>query len=327
MIRRPVNPIAVRGRVIVGCVTVLPVVGSWEAFRPSSLDEAAVRPGVDTLCRHLGVDAAALRRFPAGSRPVYCAGELVLKLYPQADGNASAVEASVLSAIDGALPVAAPQVHACGDWDGWTYVLMSRLPGVPLDVAWPGVPAHDRDALAAQAGELLAALHQVRPPPIPGWFPDMPWPQFAARQRAACEQSQRDLGLAARWADQIPAFLDRVTLPDEQPVLLHTEVMRQHLLAEPDPWRLTGLIDFEPAMRGAREYEFAAVGVYFAQGDTGLLRQTLTSYGHGLDAGLSRRLLAWLLLHRYSCLPRYLERLPRPPEPTLDALADRWFGC
>ena len=110
------------------------------------------------------MDARVLSRFPAGSRPVYAAGEVVLKLYPQADGNASALEAGVLSAVGGALPVAAPRVHATGDWDGWSYLLMSRLPGVPLDVAWPDVPAQGRAELAVQAGELLAALHRVSLP-------------------------------------------------------------------------------------------------------------------------------------------------------------------
>jgi hygromycin-B 7''-O-kinase len=305
----------------------LPVVESWEASEPSSLDEAAVRPGADALCRHLGIDTRALSRFTVGSRPVYAAGELVLKMYPQADGNAWSVEARVLSAVDGALPVRAPRVHATGDWDGWSYLLMSRVPGVPLDVAWPDVPAPARAALAAQAGELLAALHRVPPPVMPGWYPDMAWPEWVARQRAACEQSQRGLGLAPEWADQVPGFLGSVTFPDEEPVLLHTEVMRQHLLVEPGPWRLAGLIDFEPAMCGAREYEFASVGAFFSEGDTGLLRQVLTSYGHRLDDGLPRRLLAWLLLHRYSCLPWYLGRLPGTPERTLDALASRWFGC
>jgi hygromycin-B 7''-O-kinase len=260
----------------------LPAVESWEGFEPSSLDEAAVRPGVDALCCHLGIGIDALGRFTAGSRPVYAAGELVLKLYPPADGNAWSVEAGVLSAVDGALPVPAPRVHATGNWDGWSYLLMSRLPGIPLDVAWPDVPGPARTALAAQVGELLAALHRVPPPALPGWYPDMAWPEFVTRLRAACEQSQRGLGLAAEWADQIPGFLDSVALRDEEPVLLHTEVMRQHLLVEPGPWRLAGLIDFEPAMRGAREYEFASAGAFFSEGDTRLLRQVLTSYGHPL---------------------------------------------
>ena len=53
-------------------------------------------------------------------------------------------------------------------------------------------------------------------------------------------------------------------------MLLHTEVMRQHLLAVEGPGgvlRLSGLIDFEPAMRGEREYEFVGVGVFVAEGD------------------------------------------------------------
>jgi hypothetical protein len=38
-------------------------------------------------------------------------------------------------------------------------------------------------------------------------------------------------------------------------VPLHTEVMRQHLLTAEGPegaWPLSGLIDFEPTMRGER---------------------------------------------------------------------------
>jgi hypothetical protein len=42
-------------------------------------DEAAFRPAVEQLCQLLGVNAAILTRYPAGSRPVYTADELVLK--------------------------------------------------------------------------------------------------------------------------------------------------------------------------------------------------------------------------------------------------------
>ena len=167
------------------------------------------------------------------------------------------------------------------------------------------------------------------PPTISDWWPE-DWPEFAATRRAQCADEQRACGLPPLWADQIPGFLDAVALPSGPPVLLHTEIMRQHLLVSYDHegrWRLSGLMDL--AMRGEREYEFVSVGVFAAEGDARFLARTLTSYGYDrdqLDPGLRRRLLAWGLLHRYSNLNWWMERLPQPVRPTLEALADRWFA-
>jgi hygromycin-B 7''-O-kinase len=122
-------------------------------------------------------------------------------------------------------------------------------------------------------------------------------------------------------------------LPVSTPrVLLHTEVMRQHLLAGEGPdgrWRLCGLVDFEPAMRGEREYEFVAVGVFVAEGDARFLARTMTAYGYRHDQlgpEFRRRLLAWGIVHRYSNLTWWMRRLPEPAQPVLGALADRWFA-
>jgi len=68
-------------------------------------------------------------------------------------------------------------------------------------------------------------------------------------------------------------------------VLLHTEVIREHLLVDPGTWTLSGRLDFETAMTGDRT-----------------------------------------LRHRHSNLPECLSQLPAPPEPTLDSLAQTWFG-
>jgi hypothetical protein len=40
---------------------------------------------------------------------------------------------------------------------------MSCLPGVPLDTVWDQLSAADRDRLAGQLGETIAALHQLPP--------------------------------------------------------------------------------------------------------------------------------------------------------------------
>ena len=174
------------------------------------------------------------------------------------------MEPEVLAAVQGKLPIPTPQVHSAGEHDGWGYVLMSRLPGIPLDTVWGQVPAAGRDRLAGQLGETIAALHQLPPPTIRDWWPAR-WGAFVARQRAQAVSEQRALGLPAAWADQIPGFLEAVALRSGTPVLLHTEVMREHLLVTEGPegaWDLSGLIDFEPAMHG--EYEFTGVGICVA---------------------------------------------------------------
>ena len=265
------------------------------------------------------------RRYPAGSLPVYAAGDLVLKLFPPVYADELPVEAGVLAAVHGRLPVPTPGVHRTGEHDGWGYILMDRLPGRPLTDAWDTLP--DRDRLADRLGEALAALHAVPAPPIDDWWPG-DWDEFVADQTQACAGRHRALGLPDHLARQIPAFLDRVDLTAAGPVLLHTEVMRAHLLVD-DHGELSGLIDFEPAVRGAPEYEFAAVGAFVAEGDPRFLGRTLRAYGYPgdrLDADLRRRLFAWLLLHYYSNLPECLDRLPAPAEPTLESLADTWFA-
>ena len=204
------------------------------------------------------------------------------------------------------------------------------MPPWHLSYRPPPLSQSDRDQLSAQLGATIAVLHQLPPPTIPGWWP-ADWPDFVARQRAQCVSEQRALGLPSLWADQLAGFLDEVAPSSGSPVLLHTEVMRQHLLVTESPagaWDLSGLIDFEPAMRGEREYEFVGVGVFVAEGDGRFLARTLAAYGYSRDQlgpDLRRRLLAWSILHRYSHLAWWMRRLPEPAQPTLDALADCWF--
>jgi hygromycin-B 7''-O-kinase len=313
-------------------MTTLPLVTTEDDAVTVGRDEAALRPGIERLCHLLNLDASSLSRFGSGSRPVYAVGDLVLKLYPPvAAWPGYQVEAAVLAATQRRLPTPTPRPHAAGEHDGWGYLLMTRLPGAALDTVWDQLPVPDRDRLADQLGETIVALHQLPPPEVPGWWP-ADWAAFVASRRAECVSEQLALGLPGRWANQLAGFLDEVTLPAEPPVLLHTEVMRQHLLVTEDPagaWRLSGLIDFEPAMRGEREYEFVGVGVFVAEGDARFLTRTLAAYGYSRDQlgpALRRRLLAWGILHRYSNLAWWMRRLPEPEQPTLDALADRWFA-
>ncbi|WP_228974193.1 phosphotransferase family protein [Streptomyces sp. DH12] len=296
----------------------------WDAVVP---DEAVMRPGAEDLCARLGLAGASLTRFPEGSQPVYAVGdELVLKLFPGAAASDGIAEGRVLAYLQGRLPVPTPRVEAAGAYEnGWRYVLMSRLRGENLAHAWGRAPHAARVRLAARVGEALAALHALDPAPLADVLGPGDWGAFTDRQRARAVARQRARGLPEPWLERIPGFLASVPLPGapHRPALLHTEVMRQHLLTDPDGWRLTGLFDFEPAMIGDPVYDFVGVGVFVTGGDPVLMTRLLAAYGRPVDP---RAVLAYTLLHVYSDLPWYLREVGTRGARTFDDLAEAWFG-
>jgi hygromycin-B 7''-O-kinase len=192
--------------------------------------------------------------------------------------------------------------------------------------AWPALTAAEHVGQAVALGETVATLHAIDVAPLVDLEPQ--WDRFAAAQRASAVERQRARRLDEAWVRQIDAFLERwMPPPAPRHALLHTELMREHLLVRDA--RLAGLFDFEPAMVGVPEYDFASLGLFVACGDARFLRRTLRAYGLGdaeLDGALQCRLMAHALLHRYSNLRWYLERLPLPGATRLEQLAAHWWA-
>jgi len=281
--------------------------------------------------RH-GLGSEPAHRYDSGSLPVFALGtQHVLKLYPPQDRAHAQVEARVLALIDSRLPLPTPQVVATGECEDGSYLLMTQLPGRRLVDVWPQLAPAERDRMCQCLGEAVAALHALDSRPLAD-LPPPHWAQFVPAQRRQAVTRQRERGLTEPWLEQIAPFLERWAGPgDAEPVLLHTEIMREHLLVEADAtgWRLSGLFDFEPAMRGAREYEFASIGLFVSAGEPRALRSILRAYGcaeAALDNALQNRLMAMALLHRYSNLPWYLQRLPLPGAQRLEQLAAHWWN-
>ena len=271
---------------------------------------------------------AGLERFAGGSVPVFAVGDgYVVKLFPQNERSHFDTEWAALTRVDGGLPIPTPRPIAAGERGQWLYVVMTRLSGRSLAEAWPSIGANDRRRLMREVGAALATLHAIATDALEPLAID--WPRFVDAQRASCRDRQLARGLGAPWVDAVGDFLARWTPRDDGArVLLHTEVMRQHLLVESrGAWHISGLIDFEPAMLGAPEYELSAVGVFLTCAEPGMLRAFLDAYGAEADDELPLRIMAYSLLHRYSNLRWYLERLPVPDDAgDLEGLARRWFA-
>ena len=304
----------------------------WDALLAN---DAALRAGVLAIAghHHVALDAGAPLRYDSGSLPVYALNDAqVLKLYPPHEREHAEVEARVLGHVDGRLSIATPRVLALGEQDGWPYLLMSRLPGRRLVEAWPTLDARDRDRVADETGAALAALHGLDIAPVATLPPD--WDAFVAAQRLSAVERQRERRLAPHWLALIDPFLEAWVPPaPARRVLLHTEVMREHLMIEARPAGgacVSGLFDFEPAMIGDPDYEFASFGLFVSCGDARLMRRALLAYGRQadeLDDALACRFMAHALLHRYSNLRWYLERVPVPGATTLEDLARAWWSA
>lgn len=308
----------------------LPRIRDADDFRRSPRDEATYRPAIEALCARHGLPAVGLRKYASGATIVFAVGERhVIKLFEPIFHEAAATERAVLERVRGRLGVPTPGVCAAGELEEWRYVVMDQLPGRSLDDAWDELSARDRLRLCRRVGEAAARLHALPADDLALPFPD--WDAFLRGQADAVVERQRAQGLEERWLEQIPGFLASVELPAAAPVLMHTEIMRVHVLVRPGEggWEVSGLFDFEPAMRGARDYELAFAGIFLSGGDPALLRAFLLGSGYAeaaLTPALRRRAMAYAILHRYSILSWFMKNLPPRHATTLDALADEWFG-
>ncbi|HEX2201654.1 MAG TPA: aminoglycoside 3'-phosphotransferase/choline kinase family protein [Longimicrobium sp.] len=308
----------------------LPQVRTVEEFQRSPRDEATYRPAVEAIRARHGLGDGALAKFAGGSTIVFSVGEThVVKLFEPIFAEAAETERAVLERVHGRLGLPTPGVVTAGELEGWRYVVMERLHGRSLLDVWDEISPEEREALCAELGRAVARLHEVSADGLPLPLPD--WDAFLRGQAETCVERQRAHGVGEAWLAQIPAFLASVELPRGPLVLMHTEIMRVHLLArrEGAGWALSGLFDFEPAMRGAPEYEMASVGFFVAGGDGPAFRAFLLGYGYReaeLTHDLQRRILAYALLHRYSNFRWYLDVLPPKSATTFDALAAEWYA-
>jgi hygromycin-B 7''-O-kinase len=311
----------------------LPTITTPEEYTEVYRDAILCAESAIAICARHGLPTERIRRYSNGSTIVFAIGsERVLKIFAPMFHRNYAIECLVLKHINNSLPIRTPRLLEADQLDGWPYVIMEQLPGVDMCDVWGALPIEIQNGICATIGAATAALHSI---PVEGLETIRPdWTEFVRRQIQGCVERQRSRGVDEQWLQQIPAYLEMMEaelVRPFRPVLLHTELMGDHILVQQTEggWEVSGLIDFEPSTVGAAEYEFASAGLFVSAGNPLLLRTMLTSYGyeeHELTSSLQRRLMAYALLHRYSNLRWYLDRLPAPDATTLEDLARMWWA-
>ena len=204
--------------------------------------------------------------------------------------------------------VVAPGIVGDGELEGWPYLVLSRLPGRPLDEVWPNLSRRARERLVEDLAHTLGRVHRLRPEGL-----DTDWSGFEAGLRATWNEKHRNRGPADSRADEAEGWRERA-LPQESSVVLHADLTDDNALCD-EEGRLTGLIDFADARWGPRGYEVAAPIILLTKDDFALGRRFCDALPGPRLQG--EDIVMFCLLHQFSPVGRF-------PAGGLDELAERW---
>ncbi|MGJ4948480.1 aminoglycoside phosphotransferase family protein [Bradyrhizobium sp. HKCCYLS20291] len=301
----------------------LPRVADAEQLRRLRADAARWLPAARDIVRSHSYGAAPLVPFAAGTNLVATLGEgAILKIFPAFLRRQFLSERASLRLIFRRLAdVATPELLHEGERDGWSYLIMTRLDGVPASDVWPLLAEPDKQHLLRQVGRVIADVQRVPPGQLMELGPS--WSDFLRAQVAGCRNRHQRLGLPSPLLAQLDDLLREATalLPrDPQPVILTGEYIPENFLIAggSQGWRVSGLFDFGDVMTGFGEYDLLGPSAFMAAGRPGRVRALFEGYGvppAGITWQLKRRLLVLMLLHQHSdplrhiCIPDWASKV------------------
>jgi len=300
--------------------SLLPALASKQEYAGLPFDRMeAWLPGVQEILRAHRLSATAIEPFADGENPVFdLDGRWVLKLVPFFAAESARREGKALSWLAGKSTLPIPELIGAGELEGWSYLLSTRLPGIPLSRRWPSLDTAAQKAIARDLGASLAELHAV---PLGG---DVAGGETGASWRArrtAVWPARRDVArLSPILRESALAYLESVQLGqiDRSPVLLHGDLAPENVLvADRDgACRISGIFDFGNAFGGDAPFDFTAPTVLMAPGDRTIVRCFLEGYGWQSSTleQLRPQLMAYTLLHPMADLPDCLGLIPGLPE-------------
>ena len=287
-------------------------------------------PAAGEICRLHGLDSEDLSAFADGSNLVCHQGTShVVKTFPPFQRHQWEAECIGLAEVLGRLKVHTPEILARGEYEDWTYLILSFITGEPLSQVWPRLQQDDKIQIMKEIGTLIESVHslslsretlQLQPP----------WPDFLEAQIRLCESRHKRNQLPEHLLAELPSFLEsnRSLLSDHtSPVLLTGEYTPGNILLKRSQgnWFVSGLIDFGDCMIGDRDYDLLGPSTFLCAGDPSLVQSLFQSYGriNPLKPPLRNRLMALLLLHRYSCLKVQLKLPDWEESGSISILAER----
>ena len=278
----------------------VPDVAAWRILRR---DAATQRPAFEAIATRHGLAASEVSPLDKGTHFVWATRRNVIKLFVPLWKEDANLETTLLEMVAGTV-LPAPQLEAQGELNGWPYVVMSRVRGEHIGVAWRTLDDGGRSRLAAHLGEAMAALASL--------------PRQRLQTRAITQDAliaerlerilvdQRKRGGDEALERELRTFLAK--LPPLIPagdVVLHADLTDDNVLVSGD--RVTGIIDFADAFVGPWTYELAAPACFVTRGSSAHRDSMFCGRGVEPTPELIATTRAWAILHRYSHVARMMQ--------------------
>ena len=291
----------------------LPAVQDIAAFQAWRADRSQCLAAALDIARSHGLPHADPHLFSTGTNLVVALDDgLILKLFPPLLRSQFVSERLSLSLLRGRLSVPIPEIVLEGERDQWPYLVITRLAGILGTQAWPALPEDQKERVLAQIGATIAEVQRVPVGELSRIEPR--WDQFMSQQIRECRTRHQRLGLPQKYLDGLDDILrDAAALIplDAPPVILTGEYIPENFLLsrESAGWRLSGLIDFGDVMTGWGEYDLLGPSAFMTAGLPRRVRSLFEGFGYSqadIIPTLKRRLMALLLLHRFSDPVRHI---------------------
>ncbi|MBN1879875.1 phosphotransferase [bacterium] len=300
----------------------LPLIRSIEEYRKIYADSAAWLPAARLIASRHNLPESPERQ-PLGTHLVFRSGnETTIKIFCPLWPQDYPAEKTALTHIRN-LPV--PSVINSGEIDGWPYLVMKCLPGVPAVTVWPTLPMATKRTVVRQIGQWMRALHRT---PLPVEMDDR-WDTFIGER---VERAEAHHAMPEPWLSWIRDQLHNFSEPPMNHVLMHADITADHILLTKNSlkagwsdnddtgidtveWRATGLIDFGDARVGHPLYEFVAPLAFYTFGEPELASVLIDAYGLEPSPDVFRILTQYCLLHEFGTIRSFLSTYTaRDPE-------------
>ena len=281
---------------------ILPAISSEDDYTKVYADTSVWLPAMKVISARHGLAVSELRRATLGTNVVFRTETRIIKLFSHLWYDDFTCESSALNHVQG-LPV--PQLVAMGELEGWPYLVMTIVPGLPALEVWGRLDRPVQTSIIEELGRLLRQLHGH--PPIAALATD--WSSFLRDRITQAEVHHR---AGEPWRSWIRMRLAGFEEPSFEPVLLNADITEDHVLLSEQGgrWGISGLIDFGDAKMGHAYYDFVAPLAFYTFGQPWLARTLVESYGLRLTGEVAERLTTYCLLHEFGRVGDFLSRCP-----------------